>query len=480
MKKISLLMSLVLLFISASCSDDDSSNNSGNVPQNLEVQNFIWKGLNTYYFWKDQVPNLANDRFSSQDELNNFIANYQPDPLFESLLYQRNVTDKWSWIVDDYVALEKSFQGVTKSNGMEFRLYRFKDSPSQVYGEVIYVIPNSDAKAKGITRGDIFTKVNGTGITESNYRDLLFSSDSYTISLANYNGGNPVENGTTKDLVKTELDENPVFINEVIEQSGKKIGYLMYNGFVSSYDKELNNAFGQLKAEGVTDLIIDLRYNGGGSVRTATYLSSMVTGQFTGQVASKEKWNAEVQDYFVNNNPGTLENHFVSSMTDGTAIQSLQLDNLYVITTNNTASASELLINSLLPYINVKTIGQTTSGKYVGSITIYDSTNFGREGANPNHTWAMQPIVLSIENKNGVNFPQGIAPTEQIGEQSGNLGVLGDENEPLLNAALGLITGSSSATSRVFQSTDFNEEFDLSKTHAPNFGRMYIDYKTAR
>ena len=475
MRKFSLFFSLAILFLTVSCNNDDD--NSSNVPSTIEVQNFIWKGLNSYYLWKDEIPDLANDRFSNQEELNTFLKqSSDPDALFESLLYQRGTSDKWSWIVDDYIALEKSFQGVTKSNGMEFRLYRFKDSETKVYGEVIYIVPNSDAKVKEITRGAIFTQINGTNITDSNYRDLLYSSDSYTVGFADYNNGNPIENGTTKELVKTELEENPVFIKKIIEKDGQKIGYLMYNGFVSSYNQELNNAFAEFKGSGITELIIDLRYNGGGSVRTATYLSSMVTGQYTGQIASKEKWNPEVQEYFQNNRPESLENKFVSSMTDGTALQSLELSSLYVITTNNTASASELLINSLDPYISVKTIGQTTRGKYVGSITLYDSENFGREGANPNHTWAMQPIVLSIENKNGINHPEGIEPTEEIAEQSGNLGVLGNENERMLSAALGLITGESRLL-RTQPNFDSEREIEISKSKALSFEKMYVDFK---
>ncbi|WP_196890247.1 S41 family peptidase [Aureivirga sp. CE67] len=477
MKKLSLILGALVLFLTVSCNNDDDGA-SNNVPSNLEVQNFIWKGLNSYYFWKDDVPNLANDRFSSQNELNQFLESTGgPNEVFESLLYQRGTSDKWSWIVDDYIALEKSFQGISKSNGMEFRLYRYENDPTRLYGAVIYVIPNSDAASKNISRGQIFTKVNGTNMTESNYRDLLFDNDTYTISFAHdYNGGNPEENGEEASLTKVELDENPILINEVIEMGGKKVGYLMYNGFVSSYDKQLNNAFAELKAAGITDLVLDLRYNGGGSVRTATYLASLITGQFTGQVASQEKWNSEVQDYFQNNNPSSLENRFVDQMTDGTALQSLNLSEVYVLTSNGSASASELLINSLLPYITVKKIGDVTRGKYVGSITLYDSQNYGRDGANPNHKWAMQPIVLAIENSQGQNFPQGISPDTFYKESPGSLGDLGTIGDVLLALALEEITGEDLVQGNR-RAYEFVEEVDNSRKHAPLFEQMYVDLK---
>ncbi len=117
-----------------------------------------------------------------------------------------------------------------------------------------------------------------------------------------------------------------------------------------------------------------------------------------------------------------------------------------MLTTNRTASASELIINSLSPYINVVQIGGKTTGKSQASITLYDSPNFSRENANPNHTYAIQPLVAMSINKND----QPVAPTgiesdlEQfrVREIVNNLGVLGDVNEPFLARAIADITGS--------------------------------------
>jgi len=332
--------------------------------QDLEVNNFIWKGLNTFYLWQNKVTDLADNRFLNLNGYHDFLGS-EPNPVqfFENLLYQRNTIDKWSWIVEDYIALENSFQGTTLHNGMEFGLVFENGSSTDVFAYVRYVLPNTDASSKNLKRGMIFNYINGVKLNIDNYRNLLFSNANYTINLANYNNGNPTTNGTSIALTKAEYTENPVFITKTINSNSKKIGYLMYNSFTTNFDDELNAAFLTLKNEGITDLIVDLRYNGGGSVRTAVYLSSMITGQFPGQLFAKKKWNDKIV-FSVSN----LEEKFTNQINNGNiqeSINSLSLDKVYFITTNSSASASELVINGLKPYIDVKTIGTKTHGKYV-------------------------------------------------------------------------------------------------------------------
>jgi C-terminal processing protease CtpA/Prc len=404
------------------------------------VQNFIWKGLNLYYLWQGNVPNLADTRFKTQGDLDQFLKDYtDPKLLFESLIYDRTNTDKWSWIVDDYIALEQSFQGITKNNGVEFGLVGMSNGVD-VFGYVRYIIPGSDASTKNIKRGDIFWGVNGTQLTRSNYSNLLFgSNETYILNLGTLSSGVLTPSTTTVSLTKTVLQENPVFITKSFDVSGKKIGYLMYNAFTRDFDKQLNTAVLQLKTAGIQEIILDLRYNSGGSVQSAVYLSSMITGQFNNQLFTKEHWNSKIQDYFEKNDPASLVNNFTDKMTDGTALNHLNFTRLYVITTSSSASASELVINGLKPYITVKTVGRTTSGKYTASVTLYDSKNFTRTGANPNHKWAMQPIVLQEKNKLGENSPSGFAPDVNLPEDFANMGILGDINEPLLARTISYI-----------------------------------------
>ncbi|SNR65556.1 Peptidase family S41 [Flavobacterium sp. ov086] len=444
-----ILKSLLLLFLLAfslqSCEDQDDVA----APADLQINNFVWKGLNQYYLWQADVPNLADNRFGSQEALNSFLRGYSsPESLFQDLLNKPiskfpkgQAIDRFSWIVDDYTVLEQELQGTSKNDGLDFRLSYKPGSTTDLVGFVRYIIPNSDASTKAIKRGDLFTGVNGTQLTVSNYQSLL-AADSYTLNMVTYNGTTFESNGKSVSLVKTTLDENPIFINKVIVSGSHKIGYLMYNGFYGNYDAQLNAAFADLKAQGITDFVLDLRYNGGGSIQTATRLASMITGQFTNKIFAKIKWNPKVNAFYESEDAESLNDRFVDKM-DGAAINSLNLSKIYVITTGGTASASELVINGLVPYISVVQVGETTVGKNVGSITVYDSPTFGKTNRNPNHKYAMQPLVLKIVNASDFGeYTDGLKPTLEQKELISNLGVLGDPSEPLLNVAISNITGS--------------------------------------
>src|SRR5690606_6721073 len=152
----------------------------------VPVNDFIWKGLNLYYLWQPEIPNLADDRFGNQGELNAFLQSYSsPESLFNSLLYVDPTnpakSDRFSVLVPDYNVLEAALQGVAKSNGVEFELVYTDASQTSIFGYVRYILPNSDASTKDIQRGDIFYAVDGTPLTPANYRSLL-AAESYTLN----------------------------------------------------------------------------------------------------------------------------------------------------------------------------------------------------------------------------------------------------------------------------------------------------------
>ena len=464
------LLLLMAVFTFQSCQDNDDLA----PPASLDIQDFIWKGMNQYYLWQADVPNLDDDKFADQAALNTFLKGYTvPEDLFDALRVDKTI-DRFSWIVDDYLELEGTLQGTTKNNGVDFGLSRKPGSTTEIFGYVRYIIANSDASNKNIKRGDYFTAVNGTQLTLTNYESLLFgANENYTLNLADYNGTTIVANGKSVELTKTVLSENPILINKVITSGSHKIGYLMYNGFYANYDTQLNEAFASLKSQGVTDLVLDLRYNGGGSVQTATRLASMITGQFTGQVFAKQQWNAKINAYFETNNPAALINSFTDKIGT-TAINSLNLTKVYILTTQSTASASELVINGLEPHINVIQIGDVTVGKNVGSVTLYDSPTFGSENRNPNHRYAMQPIVLKIVNSTGFgDYFNGLQPDYLLKETISTYGVLGDPSEPLLSTAIGKITGT---TRMLKQNTGVDFEFFKDAKSIKGIqNQMYID-----
>lgn len=432
------LLLFCLLLLLSGCYDDmdDVIRPAGS----LEIKNFIWRGMNNIYLYKAQVPDLADERFANQEELNEFLNTFSsPEDLFYNGLVASE--DEFSFLVDDYIELEKSLDGIRVSNGMEFGLRRYSEGSNNVLGYVRYVLPNTSAEKKGIKRGMIFNTIDGVQLTVDNYARLL-EPETYTIGLAQIEAGVISSTGETVTLEKEEYNTNPVHIAKVINTNSAKVGYLMYNGFTGTFDEVLNETFGMFKAEGITDLIVDLRYNGGGSVETANDLASMITGQNTGEVFYTEQWNEDYQTYFEENRPEDLINRFNSSIRTGAQINSLNLDEVYVITTLRTASASELLINGLDPYITVIQVGEATTGKFQASTTLYDSPDFTRSDANPSHTYAIQPLIFKTLNAVGrTDYFDGLQPDIEITEDIQNLGVLGDVQEPLLRTALNAIEG---------------------------------------
>ncbi|MHA7944696.1 S41 family peptidase [Formosa sp. 3Alg 14/1] len=485
------LCALVLCFTNCAKDEDDF------LVTTSEINDFVWKGMNAFYLYKDNVPDLSDARFTSNTEYQNFLNGFStPEGLFNSLLYNTSTEDRFSWITDDYIALEQQFSGESVTHGMEYGLVLLQNAGNKVFGYVRYVMPNTDAEQKGIKRGDIFNRVNGVELYYNSSTDTnidLVQGTSYTIGMATYN-----DNGTETsdddsfesipeevDLVKSSHTENPIYKQEVLNVNGKKVGYLMYNAFTGTdaFDSQLNSAFGTFKSEGISDLVLDLRYNPGGSVSTATWLASMITGQFTGDVFVKEEWNSDWQTYFETNSPEAILNPFVDTMekrsTSGSVsfsetINHLNLSKVYVLTTRSTASASELIINGLTPYIDVVQIGGITTGKYQASRTVYDSPTFSKAEVNTKHTYAMQPLIFKSLNALGnTDYFNGLTPDISLSENYGNLGVLGDVNEPLLAAALADITG----TSRRQYSTDANipKELSHSKMLQPLPNAMYVD-----
>ncbi|WP_271855819.1 S41 family peptidase [Patiriisocius marinus] len=421
------LLSSFILFTSCFEDLDDNVQQASNI----EIQDFIYRGLNFFYLYKSDTPELANDAFADADSKNAFLSSFDtPESLFDFL---KSPQDRFSVLVDDYISLENALSGVTLNNGMEYGLVFYPDESGNVFGYVRYVLPNTSASAANLERGMIFNSVDGQQLTETNFRDLL-APDSYSIGLATFDGENvePITDSTIV-LTKTEYTENPIHLERTFTVDGEKVGYLMYNAFTRDFDPQLNAAFGNFKAEAIDHLVLDLRYNSGGSVETATDLSAMITGQFNNQVFYTEQWNDDRQEEY--SSPGL----FNTQISNGDAINSLNLTTVYVLTSSRTASASELVINGLSPYINVVQVGDTTTGKFQASFLLYDAPapNFSRSEANQSHTYAMLPLVFKTANSIGnTDYIDGLFPDIDLNEDYANLGVLGDANEPLLAAAL--------------------------------------------
>ena len=459
-----------LLF--TSCFEDNDDNGASA----SEINDFVWKGMNAAYLYKQEISDLDNDRFNDSDEYASYLNNYNsPEDLFESLIYERDNIDKFSLIIDNYIELEQYLSGVSLSNGLNYGLVYLPNSNNEIFGYVRYVNNGSAADLANINRGDIFRSIDDVPLSVDNYSDLL-SQEIYTVNFANYFNNDTEDinddtielNGINIELQKAPLVKNPVHHYSTLDYSSGKIGYLMYNQFVSNYDDYLKTIFSEFKSNSIDELILDLRYNPGGSINSAIVLASLITGQFENEVFNTEQWNNDIQNYWINNNPEYLINRFTTFQS------SLNLSRVYILTTRSSASASELIINCLKPYINVVQIGTTTYGKYQASVTLYDSENFSNQNVNRSHSYALQPLVLKTLNVNGVtDYYNGINPDYEYEERAFDMGQVGDLNEPMLNFTLDIIDSriSLDLKTELFEYIDDNLKFDFLERE------MYIDNK---
>ena len=459
-----------LLF--TSCFEDNDDNGA----LASEINDFVWKGMNASYLYKQEISDLDNNRFNDSEEYASYLNSYNsPENLFESLIYERDNIDKFSLIVDNYIELEQYLSGVSLSNGLNFGLVYLPNSTNEIFGYVRYVNNGSEADLANINRGDIFRSIDDIPLSIDNYSDLL-SQEVYTVNFANYFNNNTEDvsddtielNDINIELQKVPLIKNPVHHYSTLNYSGGKIGYLMYNQFVSNYDDYLKTIFSEFKSNSVDELILDLRYNPGGSINSAIVLASLITGQFENEIFNTEQWNNDIQNYWLNNNPEYLINRFMSFQS------SLNLSRVFILTTRSSASASELIINCLKPYINVIQIGTTTYGKYQASVTLYDSENFSNQNVNRSHNYALQPLVLKTLNANGItDYYNGISPDYEYEERAFDMGQVGNINEPMLNFTFGIIDSRISLDIKpeLFAYIDDNFKFDFLERE------MYIDNK---
>ena len=443
-KFISLLIFSSLIF--TGCKKDKVQAPPVVIPDASVVNKFIWNGMHDYYLWTSQVPNLSEPKYGEKDTLNLLLNRFtDPQVLFTSLLYQYNTIDKWSFMVDNSQTITDWISGTSKTMGYDFMLAQYGTS-GYVFGFVRYIYKGSPAEAAGMKRGDIFINVNDQQLTTTNYETLLFSTDSYKLGFANIINRTVIPNTRTVNLTDVVMQEDPISLDTIFVYNNQKIGYLVYNGFNSDYDIQLNNVIKTFKDANIDQMVLDLRYNGGGSVQSSIYLASMLYGTDATKLFAHAQYNDNLQAYLTEQyGAAYLNSNFVSTIdatttTASTPINTLNLQKIYIIVSDNTASASELLINGLRPYMNVKVVGINTVGKYVGSTTIQDWDANGN--VNTNDPYAMQPIVVKYSNSLGVtDFVNGLTPDIVAEEDIANLMPFGDPNETLLSAVLADING---------------------------------------
>lgn len=302
--------------------------------QNLWVRD----QLNTYYYWYQFLPTGVNPSTYSSPEAYLDAVRYRP------------IDTRYSYITS--AAANDAFYSDSQFIG-----YGFGNQTTTTEIRVLQVYDDSPASEAGLSRGDRITAVNGQSVEQMVANGTIGSA----FGLAEIGVATTIDWETqagerrTARMVKRLVTIPTVSLTRVVDVDGRRVGYLFFRNFVQPSVAALNDAFAALKAAGANELVLDLRYNGGGLVDVAEHLASLIGGART---------NGQVMINWVNNDKIAAQFDRISRFTNPE--QALDLQRLVVITTRTSASASELVINSLRPYIPVTIVGDTTYGKPVG------------------------------------------------------------------------------------------------------------------
>jgi C-terminal processing protease CtpA/Prc len=231
---------------------------------------------------------------------------------------------------------------------------------------------------------------------------------------------------------------------KIIEKEGHKIGYLCYTGYQEQSENDLVRVFTEFKSSGVSDVVLDLRYNPGGYSRTARTLGSILVREsaIRNRSVYLEHYYNESYSSYLKTGGYALNERFIDTLP-----VNMNLDRLYVLTGENTASASEATIVGLKPYLDVIMIGKTTSGKYCGGILLSPEDFYGKDNKQYYSgflNWGMYIMIYRFVSVNGISsFTGGLAPDIPVDEGRYDLKPFGDEEDPLLGRALAHILGNS-------------------------------------
>lgn len=401
----------------------------------LKVNEFIYEGLRSEYLWENTINWNAID-FKKEKDSHAF---------FKRLIYK---DDRWTSLTDNAEAWNQGFAGISTTYGFDLR-FSYIGQTDELVAIVRYVYPGTPADRAGIRRGDLLLKLNGGPITVKNYADF-YDKPSIVVNKGILKDKTLTAEPVGVAMTAVEMYQDPILKDTVINKDGHRVGYLCYSDYTERSTAELIKVFTRFKTAGVTDVVLDLRYNGGGYVSTARALCSILAPEAA--MKKKERflfklWNENYMSYWKSKG---RNDELYETFVDTLGIN-MNLNRLYILTGKGTASASELTLTGLTPYMDVVQIGDTTHGKFCGGIVLMPkhlwwdkSASYYQEIKN----WGMYVMIYKFSNKRNDEFPRGFAPKYVVKEYLLELYPFGDERDPLLGKALELITGKQVAKAR--------------------------------
>ncbi len=476
------------------------------------VNYFSMAMMSNYYLWIDES--------GVQKEIKTWKETDEPKAKVAAVRYKDNSgedVDHWTAVYDNWSEITKSVEGVSTTFGYDIALtYIDSNKDGQfsagdaVFAYLNYVSADSPAAKASMKRGDIVWAVNGTELNYGNYYELvndkMFGTSTVSLSTGYVDGNTIYKNTNAVSLTPIEMYEDPVLLYKVFDVNGKKVGYLHYTSFVAESYKKLIEACQYMKGQGVSELVLDLRYNGGGLVLAEETLASMLAPEANvqaGDVFLMDIYNAAMQQE-MGNGVSNLSTEF--DFTSGgshyqysTKGANIGISKIYAIITESSASASEAVLCGLWPYFgesNIVTIGQQSSGKYctgwmIGCDDMYIKGNssywkqFGidyKTALQYADDWGIYVMIGRYADKDGKtrSMPNGLVPSVAAEDNPFDGYALGDENETMLKVALTLAgkTYEGKSESRVarempFRKVDFSHEIFLSNKRIASPGRSF-------
>lgn len=477
--KLTLSCLIISGYVITGCTKEEgNSDNSGDKSKITEetryANRFAREALEIYYYWNEEISK----------DLNQLDPEKNSDPIatVEKIRYHDGTDeiDKWTMLTDNMDEFTSSVEGVTTTYGYTPIVYRLSKESNEVIAAVAFVSENSPAEKAGIKRGDLIYKINDKTLTTENYLDLFYSSQ-IKLSMAKLDG-NTITPTTELSLEAVKMYENPILCDSVYNLDGKKVGYLAYSSFDLKSIPELINICKEFKNEGIKELILDLRYNGGGYVITENVLASMFAPQVNvtnKDVFEKEDYNDFFTEYYKQEGISTItkfETEFNYNEIDlnvSTKDANIGLEKIYGIITANSASASEALLSGLMPYMDIELIGEQSHGKYCTGwmLSVKDIYKTVPQSIKD---WGIYVMVSIYKNANDETpcMPNGLTPNVEAEDNPLETYQLGDENEAMLRIAL-------EKAGKIYPASRSQETYtpDLKTIEAPkkaNFGRRII------